>query len=260
MTFDLGNYVDVAERLAALKEKHPDASLQPLNPAKPYDVVTIGEATFIVYAAVCHRGPNDRRPGIALAWEPFPGKTPYTKDSELQNAETSAWGRAIVAALAADTRRGGVASADEVRNRRSDEDAPPPERDSALDEQTDRIKARIAELDDDHQALLKEEWRDAHLANVEQCTAGQLLEAAALVEKVHEYAAGTQALELAGRPCELCDSTRTKRALVGLGADAAVRCVDATGCEKRVAEHAADQADADDKAQAPIPAGQDSGS
>ena len=58
-----------------------------------------------------------------MAFEPFPGRTPYTRGSELQNAETSAWGRAIVAALAADTNRAGVASADEVRNRRADEEA-----------------------------------------------------------------------------------------------------------------------------------------
>jgi hypothetical protein len=30
-----------------------------------------------------------RRPGIGMAWEPFPGRTPYTKASELMNAETS---------------------------------------------------------------------------------------------------------------------------------------------------------------------------
>ncbi|SDT83845.1 hypothetical protein [Gordonia westfalica] len=34
----------------------------------------------------------------------------------MQNAETAAWGRAIVAALAADTKKG-VASSEEVRNR-----------------------------------------------------------------------------------------------------------------------------------------------
>jgi hypothetical protein len=37
----------------------------------------------------------------------------------LQNAETAAWGRAIVAALAADT-RAGIASQQEVRNRRAE--------------------------------------------------------------------------------------------------------------------------------------------
>ena len=46
----------------------------------------------------------------------MPGKTPYTRDSEVMVAETSAWGRAIVAALAGDTKRG-VASKEEVLNR-----------------------------------------------------------------------------------------------------------------------------------------------
>ena len=54
-----------------------------------------------------------------MAWEPLPGLTPFTKGSELMVAETSAWGRAIVAALAADTQK--VASADEVRNRQSND-------------------------------------------------------------------------------------------------------------------------------------------
>lgn len=61
-------------------------------------------------------------PGIGVAWEPFPGRTPYTKDSELMNAETGAWGRAIMAALAADAKKG-IASAQEVRNRSADRDA-----------------------------------------------------------------------------------------------------------------------------------------
>jgi hypothetical protein len=50
-----------------------------------------------------------------LAWEVIPGKTPYTKDSEVQNAETSAWGRAIVAVGAATAKK--IASREEVRNR-----------------------------------------------------------------------------------------------------------------------------------------------
>ena len=48
------------------------------------------------------------------AFEPIPGKTSYTKDSEVMNAETSAWGRAIVA-LGFETKK--IASADEVRAR-----------------------------------------------------------------------------------------------------------------------------------------------
>jgi hypothetical protein len=45
------------------------------------------------------------------------GKTPYTRDSELQNAETSAIGRAIIMVGASDAKK--VASANEVRNRQA---------------------------------------------------------------------------------------------------------------------------------------------
>ncbi len=116
MSFDLAGYVDVAERIRMFKEKYPNGTLQPANLDKPYEIVAVGERTFIVYVAAAYREASDQRPGVGIAWEPFPGKTPYTRDSELMNAETSAWGRAIIAALAADTQK--IASADEVRNRR----------------------------------------------------------------------------------------------------------------------------------------------
>lgn len=112
------DYVDVAERISIFRQKYPEGSLQPLNHEKPYEIVTVGEKTFIVYAAVAYRSPDDIRPGIGLAWEPFPGRTSFQRDSELMVCETSAWGRAIVAVLAADTKRG-IASAEEVRNRQT---------------------------------------------------------------------------------------------------------------------------------------------
>lgn len=122
MSFDktgLDSYNDVASRLVEFRSKYPDGSLQPVNPFKPIEVMTIGDKTFLVYTAAAYRTPDDQRPGIGVAWEPFPGRTPYTRDSEIMVLETSAWGRAIVAALAADTRKG-VASADEIRNRQAD--------------------------------------------------------------------------------------------------------------------------------------------
>ncbi len=105
------NYVDVAERIRSFRDKHPDGSLQQVS----WDVREVKDKTFVCYTAAAYRTPDDTRPGIGTAWEPFPGPTPYTRDSELMNAETSAWGRAIIAAGAADAQR--VASADEVRNR-----------------------------------------------------------------------------------------------------------------------------------------------
>lgn len=123
MSYDdrLGDYNDVASRMREFFEKHPDGSLRPWNPDEPFRVVTLGEKTFVSYVAVARRSPDDPNPGIGTAWEPFPGRTPYTRDSELMNAETSAWGRAILAVGAADTKKG-IASHEEVRNRRAEED------------------------------------------------------------------------------------------------------------------------------------------
>jgi hypothetical protein len=121
--YQLSDYNTVAERIAEFRLQFPDGSLQPINPEKPYEIVKLGDKTFLVYSAACYRNPDDDRPGIGVAWEPFPGRTPYTRDSELMNAETSAWGRAIVAALAADTKKG-ISTREDVRNR--DQDFEPP--------------------------------------------------------------------------------------------------------------------------------------
>lgn len=135
MGFDskgLDDYIDVAQRIAEFRTKHPEGSLQPLNPAQPFEIRELTgtgkdgkevKGTFIVYVAAAYRSPDDQRPGVGCAYEVFPGRTPYTAGSELQNAETAAWGRAIVAVLAADT-RAGIASQQEVRNRQAERSQP----------------------------------------------------------------------------------------------------------------------------------------
>lgn len=138
------DYVDVATRIAEFREKHPEGSLQPADLSVPYRVEVIGDQTLIVVVAAAYRSPDDTKPGIGMAQELFPGKTPYTRGSELQNAETSAWGRAIVAALRADTKRG-IASADEVRNRQAERDQPEGEPDPRRKLQHD-IKALADEI------------------------------------------------------------------------------------------------------------------
>lgn len=108
MTFAEG-YVDVATRIAEFYEKYPDGSLQ-MDPPK---METIDGVLFLVGRAYAYRTPDDVRPGIGHAWEVVPGRTPYTKGSELMVLETSCWGRAL-AALGISTRQG-IASADEVK-------------------------------------------------------------------------------------------------------------------------------------------------
>ena len=107
--FDLSDYKTVPERITDLKEKFPDAVLQA-------EIVDCPFEGFLAVKAEVWLTPESPRPATGLAWEPVPGKTPYTRDSELQNAETSAWGRAIVAALASDASKG-IASQEDVRAR-----------------------------------------------------------------------------------------------------------------------------------------------
>lgn len=124
-------YKGVPERIADFKAKHPEGRLRPVDITRPYWVETIGDKTYIVYAAAAYRDENDIAPGIGCAWEEFPGPTSYTKDSELQNAETSAWGRAIVAALASESKT--IASREDVERSRSAPEGPSEEMKAAMD-------------------------------------------------------------------------------------------------------------------------------
>lgn len=105
---DLGDYVEVPERIAEFYAAHPNGSLQ-----SEWELLTVGEQLHVVVTAYAYRDPYDVRPGIGTAWEPIPGRTSFTRGSELMNGETSAWGRAI-AALGFRSKRS-VASAEEVR-------------------------------------------------------------------------------------------------------------------------------------------------
>lgn len=124
MSIDLDSYNTVPERIVEFAAKYPEGSLQRVGDMQ---FVSYAGADWVIYTAAAYRTPEDPRPGIGTAWERIPGSTQFTKGSEVQNAETSAWGRAIVAALAADTRKG-VATAEEVRLAQARQE-PVPQRD-----------------------------------------------------------------------------------------------------------------------------------
>ena len=111
MAFSMDDYVDVAERLRIFSQKYPQGSLQQHN----LQFIEFAGKSWVVYTAAAYRSPDDLTPGHGTAWEPVPGTSSFKRDSEVMNAETSAWGRAILAVLAADTKR--VASRDEIMNR-----------------------------------------------------------------------------------------------------------------------------------------------
>jgi hypothetical protein len=108
--FDLKDYVTVAERVTAFYAKYPDGSLQS-------EIVELNESR-VVMRAYAYRTATDERPGIGYSSLGIPGTTPYTRGSEVENCESSAWGRAI-AALGFEVKRG-IASGDEIANKQDD--------------------------------------------------------------------------------------------------------------------------------------------
>ena len=107
------DYIDVATRIVEFREKYPEGRLRQGSIEFVRD---FAGKDWVVYTAEAWRSADDPAPAHGTAWEPVPGPTQFTRDSEVQNAETAAWGRAMVAALAVDTRKG-IASSEEVRNR-----------------------------------------------------------------------------------------------------------------------------------------------
>lgn len=184
------NYMEVSERIAEFRERYPEGSLRPVDQAHPYDIITVADHMFVVYVAAAYRHPNDALPGIGVAWEPFPGRTSFTKDSELQNAETSAWGRAIIASLASSSKK--VASANEVRNRQADQDEqpsrptgrrPPPvtQPPEAL-EQIAHIRRRLEALDPDSVRWAREMAKEDGIPKLEVANPGQLNRISAILQ------------------------------------------------------------------------------
>lgn len=102
------DYVDVATRLEEAYRRWPNMRITEHTPR----VVELAAATFIEVAVTIYREPEDPRPCSACAWERYPGKTAFTRDSEMMNASTSAVGRAL--GLMGVLAHRSIASADEV--------------------------------------------------------------------------------------------------------------------------------------------------
>lgn len=115
---DMSDYVEVNERIMAFVSKYPEGSLQA-------DIYHLDDK-LVVMRAYAYRTPDDKRPGIGWSSLQIPGKTNFTRDAEIENCETSAWGRAI-AALGFEVKRG-VASRQEVENNAAPKSTRAPQR------------------------------------------------------------------------------------------------------------------------------------
>jgi hypothetical protein len=115
---DLSNYVDVPTRFAALLEKWPELRIKEHRP----EIITVGDQIFISVTMQAWRTPDDPVPCQATCFEPFPGRTPFTKLAEQQNASTSCLGR--LAGLMMSFPK--MASLEEVINRQKEEQSSKP--------------------------------------------------------------------------------------------------------------------------------------
>ena len=109
---NLGDYVDVPTRFRLALDKWPDLRVV----ETPAEVITIGDRTFISVTVKVYRDLLDLLPCVATAWEPFPGTTPYVRNSEQMNCSTSALGRCLGMMIPFSK----MASFEEVQNRQSE--------------------------------------------------------------------------------------------------------------------------------------------
>ena len=164
------DYIDVAQRLREMREKFPDLTMSQVS----MEFLTFAGKDWVVYTAAAYRTPDDPRPGVGTAWEPVPGPTPYTKDSEVQNAETAAWGRALVA-IGADTKNG-IASSEEVSNRTGDEPQQKSQStrnfDAAASEDIQMILQAADKSDDNFLNSLAKQYRERGTLSAKQISSG----------------------------------------------------------------------------------------
>ena len=89
--FNLGDYVDVPTRLAEALKRWPNLRIQETRPV----IVTVDNQAYVEISCTVWRDDTDPLPTTAYCWEAIPGRTPYTKGSEMMNASTSCLGRAL---------------------------------------------------------------------------------------------------------------------------------------------------------------------
>lgn len=171
--FNMADYVDVAERIAQFHQAYPDGSLQSTLER---------QQDGWLCRAMAYRTPDDPRPGVGHAFEPVPGKTPYTRDSEAMNAETSAWGRAIVA-LGFETKK--IASANEVRARQNTPE-PAPQDDRATSQQKQALIAITNKLK--REGKITQEQLDRAAGGEFRPDALSKVDASGLIERLEKYA------------------------------------------------------------------------
>lgn len=137
MPIDLEGYIPVNQRIDRFYELYGQGSIvtdRVFVSSEPDGVPRVW------CKALAFRTADDPHPGVGWSWMVLPGSTNFTRGSELENTETSAWGRAIASlGILIDK---SIASQNEVDNKKADR-APDPHP-SRVDRETGEVRT-IAE-------------------------------------------------------------------------------------------------------------------
>ena len=111
MPFNIDDYIEVKDRVKQLKKDYPDSVIQT-------DVIELTD-TRVTIKAFIYLDNEGKKPTTGHSYMNIPGTTSFTRGSELENAETSAVGRAIAnLGYAIDK---SIASRDEVQSKQVEE-------------------------------------------------------------------------------------------------------------------------------------------
>ena len=114
MAWNNEDYIEVKDRIIKFYAEHPDGRLVS-------EVIEMTDVRVTV-KAYAYKSLEDTVPTTGHSWLNIPGTTNFTRGSELENAETSAWGRAL-AAMGYEVKKS-IASRDEVAMKQDDNSAP----------------------------------------------------------------------------------------------------------------------------------------
>ena len=111
MPFNIDDYIEVKDRVKQLKKDYPESVIQT-------DVIELTD-TRVTIKAFIYLDNEGKKPTTGHSYMNIPGTTSFTRGSELENAETSAVGRAIAnLGYAIDK---SIASRDEVLSKQLEE-------------------------------------------------------------------------------------------------------------------------------------------
>jgi len=136
MAFNVDDYIEVKDRIVSFYKDHPDGRVQT-------EIVELTEKRVTVKALV-YQDKEDSCPTTGHSWLTLPGTTNFTRGSELENAETSAVGRAL--ALSGYEVKKSIASRDEVEMKQDDGAAKAPTSTGKVisEKQLGMLRARVS--------------------------------------------------------------------------------------------------------------------